>query len=74
MKPPLSWTRQGDIDVLLMGEIEVGRAMMNGAKGARYIFNLLGSRAFWKDEKTLDHAKLALTIALNDWLRKAGLA
>jgi hypothetical protein len=75
MSPPLSWSWQNDIEVLRMGEIEVGRVSASGGKkgAARFIFNLLGHRAFWRDEKTVERAKLALTCELSAWLRKAGL-
>lgn len=75
MTVTLTWSRQNDIEILLIGEIEVGRVMATGGKknSPRYIFNLLGSRAFWRDAKSIEEARLALMGALSDWLRRAGL-
>lgn len=75
MDLPTTWKREGDIDVLYLGEIAVGRVCDRAGKGNKcgWIFHLAGHLAFWKNEKTEDHARLALTLALSDWLRRAGL-
>ena len=63
-----SWVRQGDIDILMMGEVPVGRI-----KDKAWIFNLAGHVAFWRGERTEQAARAALGIAFSDWLRRAGI-
>lgn len=64
----ISWRRQGDIDVLHLGEIPVGRV-----KDKAWIFNLTYPACFWKSERSEEKARLAVLAALNAWLIKAGL-
>lgn len=73
--PATSWRRQGDIDVLYLGEVPVGRVSIprTDKDKSHWLFNLAGATAFWRKEKSVDHARLALQLALNDWLRRAGL-
>jgi len=76
VKIPTSWRREGDIDVLYLGEIAVGRVIDRGGRKdrPRWLFNLAGAVAFWHDETTEERARLALMLALHAWIRKAGLA
>lgn len=64
------WRVQGDIDVLFLGEIPVGRVHL---KDKSWIFNLNYPGCFWKGERSLDRARACVNIALTEWLRKAGL-
>lgn len=68
MSAVISWRQQGDIDVLHLGEIPVGRV-----KGKAWIFNLKYPACFWKGERSEALARSAVTAALSDWLTKAGL-
>lgn len=73
---PTSWRREGDIDVLYLGEIAVGRVHDRGGRKdrPRWLFNLAGAIGFWRDEKTVEQARFALMLALRGWIRRAGLA
>ena len=65
-----SWVRQGDIDILMMGEVPAGRLHAN-AKA--WILNLNYPASFWKTERSVEAARAALIIAFGDWLRRAGI-
>jgi plasmid replication initiation protein len=58
-----------------MGQVPVARVSPPGSRTnrARWIFHLHGITAFWKDERNTAHAELQCELALNDWLRKAGI-
>lgn len=64
------------MEVLYLGKIAVGRVAPDGGRAGRprWLFNLKGAAAFWKDERTVEAAKAALIAALDDWLDRAGLA
>ena len=68
--PVTSWRMQGDIEVLHLGDVPVGR--VNPAAKA-WIFNLNYPACFWKGERTVEQARLAAVMALNAWLTKAKL-
>lgn len=64
------WRMQGDIEVLHLGEIPVGRV---NPPAKAWIFNLNYPACFWKGEKTVEQARACVNLALTLWLRKAGL-
>ena len=64
------WRMQGDIEVLHLGDIAVGR--VNPAAKA-WMFNLNYPACFWKGERTVEQARACVVSALAAWLRKAGL-
>lgn len=70
MRAKLSWRRQGDIDVLHLGEIPVGRIHPSARS---WIFNLRYPACFWKGEKSEEIARCNLLNALSAWLKAAGL-
>lgn len=65
-----TWRKQGDIDVLMMGDVPVGRI---NPPAKAWIFNLNAPACFWKGEKTEAAARIALVGAFNAWLRRAGI-
>lgn len=73
--PPIEWKHEHGLQVLYMGEIDVGRVAADGGRknSPRYIFNLRRHFAYWKDEKTVDRARLQVELALKEWLRQAGI-
>lgn len=71
MIPKTTWRKQGDIDILMMGEVAVGR--INPPSKA-WIFNLNSPSCFWKGEKTEALARAALFSAFNAWLMRAGIS
>jgi len=71
MIPSTTWRKQGDIDILMMGEVPVGRI---NPPAKAWIFNLNYPACFWKGEKTEGQARLALACAFSAWLLKAGIS
>lgn len=67
-----SWQMQGDIEVLMMGEIAVGRLCHRDKPS--WVLNISGLSCSWKAEKTMEQARAALLLAFNGWCQKAGLA
>lgn len=70
--PATSWQQQGDIEVLMMGDIPVGRLCQRGKPS--WILNIASLSHSWTTEKTMEQARAALLAAFGDWCRKAGLA
>lgn len=66
-----SWQMEGDIEVLMMGEIAVGRLCHRGKPS--WVLNISGLSCSWKAEKTMEQARAALLLAFNGWCQKAGL-
>ena len=64
-----SWQWQGDIEILMMGDVPVGRL-----KERAWIFNLAAPACFWKAERTELAARCALMLAFKVWLDRAGIA
>ena len=64
-----AWVRQNDIDVLLVGEVEVGRVHANARS---WLFSLKHP-SFWRGERSAELARTALIAAFSDWLKRAGL-
>ena len=67
---PITWQLHGEIEVLHLGQIPVGRV---NPRDNGWIFNLAGVTAFWKREKTVALARGNLTAALYDWARRAAM-
>ena len=65
-----TWVTQGDIEILMMGDVAVGRIHPNARS---WIFNLASPACFWKGEKSEALARVALVTAFNAWLSRAGL-
>jgi hypothetical protein len=70
MRPATTWRQQGDIDILMMGEVPVGRI---NPRANAWIFNLKYPACFWKGEKNEGLARVALVCAFNAWLLQAGI-
>lgn len=66
-----SWQMQGDIEILMMGEIAVGRLCHR--EKPSWVLNISGLGCSWRTEKTMEQARAALLLAFNDWCRRAGL-
>lgn len=71
MIPATTWRKQGDIDILMMGEVAVGRIH---ASAKSWIFNLNSHACFWKGERTEAAARVALIEEFHAWLMKAGIS
>lgn len=76
MTVSLVWREVRGMEVLHLGEIEVGRVCRDGGKKnrPRWLFVLDINRAFWRDEKTIEQAKFAVEARIMGWLARAGLA
>lgn len=74
--PATSWKTSNRLEVLCLGDIEVGRVCPDGGRRnrPRWIFNLAHPASFWRDAPTLDQARAELVGALDGWLQRAGLA
>ena len=71
----MTWHNDGDLEILMLGQIEVGRILHSGGRAnkPRYLFHLGNRCPFWKTEKTLDIARSALLNEVDDFLKRAGL-
>lgn len=75
MRIRTTWRAEHGLEVFYLGEIPVGRVAPYGGRNnrPRWLFNLAGVTAFWRDAKTMDDARDCLMVALAEWLTKAGL-
>jgi len=71
-----TWKAQNHLEVLCLGDIEVGRVSATGGRKnrPRWIFNLAYPASFWRDALTIEQARAELLAALDGWLQRAGLA
>lgn len=71
----ITWRTRGDLEVLYLGEIPVGRVAPDGGRNnrPRWLFNLDGAASIWRDAKTIVEARVCVLLALDQWLNRAGL-
>lgn len=72
----LEWRLKYGMEILHLGEIEVGRVRKDGGRKGRptWMFNLEAHIAFWHDEATVEQAKAAVLMKMQNWLERAGIA
>lgn len=75
-RPATEWRTENDIEVLYMGEVEIGRAMATGGhrNSARWLFTLNRHALQWISDRTLEGAKTYVEATFDLWLQKAGIA
>ncbi|QJQ31801.1 hypothetical protein GV829_04530 [Sphingomonas lacunae] len=75
-RPATEWRTEGDIEVLYMGEVEIGRAMATGGKknSPRWLFTLNRQAIEWISVRTIEGAKTCVEATFDLWLQKAGIA
>jgi len=73
MTPDFNWRQVHGLEVLFIGEVEVGRVHRTGGRNGRprWLFQLDQHGAFWRDEKTIEICRAQVIGRMVDWLRRA---
>ena len=70
-----AYREENGIQVLHLGEVEVGRVATRGGRNdrPRWLFQLDNHLSIWRTERTVEKAEAALEARLADWLKRAAL-